>query len=291
MNAENNGRRASSNSNSNFSEQIAELLRDATGSESSVESATDHGVVPSNVAQVLLAALRQQQQLQPALGAAAATMDRDASMQAQALLMHHEEQLRVTRLFLEKQRGNQHGNPFLLASNAISAAKEAQNSILRAFGRSAPASASEASESTSRTQSEEKSATLVSMPGANNGNFINHQESSREDKIEEESTEDEAGGDGKVVVKKSAKESNIGDLEDYGGDEVDDDKLSDEEYFRDFALNEDDRVVQESFPLKLYRMLYEVKKRDRGHIVSFLSRGKSFAVHKPVAFVEDVMPK
>ena len=79
-----------------------------------------------------------------------------------------------------------------------------------------------------------------------------------------------------------------------GSAEAVDDKpeMEDGEYFNLFGFNDEgQQVINETFPHKLYRMLYETEKKGQQDIVSFFPHGKAFAVHKPRAFVTDVMPK
>jgi len=73
-----------------------------------------------------------------------------------------------------------------------------------------------------------------------------------------------------------------------------DDHLSDKQYFDAFAAASDEdnnRLLQESFPLKLYRMLFEVEQAGQDNIISFLPHGKAFFIHRPKDFVEQIMPR
>lgn len=68
----------------------------------------------------------------------------------------------------------------------------------------------------------------------------------------------------------------------------------DETYFNDAGTDEVDRDFkrsQENFPLKLYRIIYEVVKSGRGDVISFFPHGRAFAVHKPKEFINEIMPK
>jgi hypothetical protein len=47
---------------------------------------------------------------------------------------------------------------------------------------------------------------------------------------------------------------------------------------------------QESFPAKLYRLLANVERQGKTHIVSFTPDGRAFKIHDPNAFVEEVAP-
>ena len=49
--------------------------------------------------------------------------------------------------------------------------------------------------------------------------------------------------------------------------------------------------VSDPFPFKLHRMLEDVERDCNTHIVSWLSHGRAFCVHKPKDFVTDIMPK
>lgn len=47
---------------------------------------------------------------------------------------------------------------------------------------------------------------------------------------------------------------------------------------------------QTSFPVKLYQMLEEVEEQGLDYIVSWQHDGRSFRVHRPEKFVEDILP-
>ena len=49
--------------------------------------------------------------------------------------------------------------------------------------------------------------------------------------------------------------------------------------------------ITENFPVKLYRMIEEAEKEGKDDIISFLSHGRAFAIHKPRQFVSEIMPK
>eukprot|EP00797_Seminavis_robusta_P033084 Sro75_g041010.2 (798) ;mRNA; f:13899-16292 len=68
------------------------------------------------------------------------------------------------------------------------------------------------------------------------------------------------------------------------------DQMGDEEYFKAFALKEG-KSEDESFPHKLYRMLYEAEQDGHARIVSFLPSGCSFTIHNPKEFVCSIMPR
>lgn len=48
---------------------------------------------------------------------------------------------------------------------------------------------------------------------------------------------------------------------------------------------------KERFPIKLYRMIYEMEKEGRTDVISFLPHGKAFAVHNEATFVKEVLPR
>jgi hypothetical protein len=121
--------------------------------------------------------------------------------------------------------------------------------------------------------------------------FIDHSVGSRGGKVEEEGLA-ETSEDEEENLKKPADSDEEQKVEGSDDEEAkDDDKLTDEEYFKNFSASDDNRIIQETFPSKLYRILHESETTGKGDIVSFLPHGKSFVVRKPRAFVEDIMPK
>lgn len=71
-------------------------------------------------------------------------------------------------------------------------------------------------------------------------------------------------------------------------EDADEDKMDDDEYFKNF---DSDKLDNETFPLRLYRMLYEVEKSGRQDVVSFFSNGHAFVVRKPKLFMKEIMPR
>lgn len=73
------------------------------------------------------------------------------------------------------------------------------------------------------------------------------------------------------------------------------DKLSDEEFFSDKAPegghHEDRDTKNETFPIKLYRMLFEAEEEGKQDVVSFAPSGRAFYIHKPEQFMADIMPR
>jgi HSF-type DNA-binding len=77
-------------------------------------------------------------------------------------------------------------------------------------------------------------------------------------------------------------------------------EASDEEYFRTHknpreakpsAGNRSIKRTRETFPLKLYRILFEAEKNGQTDIISFGPNCQAFAVHKNKEFIRDIMPK
>jgi hypothetical protein len=69
------------------------------------------------------------------------------------------------------------------------------------------------------------------------------------------------------------------------------DELSDDDFFSESADHNEDRDTKnETFPMKLYRMLYETDTNGKSDIVSFAPSGKAFYIHKPDVFMAEIMP-
>ncbi|CAB9527672.1 shock factor protein (Partial), partial [Seminavis robusta] len=89
------------------------------------------------------------------------------------------------------------------------------------------------------------------------------------------------------VARLPARENADEDDEDGDVSDQDEDALDDEAFYRkrnSVETVEDLRLQNETFPVKLYRMLYEVEKNGKADIVSFLPHGRSFAIHKQNEF-------
>ena len=70
--------------------------------------------------------------------------------------------------------------------------------------------------------------------------------------------------------------------------------LDDDAFFQQYALKNKDKPNKksnESFPIKLYRIIHETEKNGDGHILSFSPSGLSVMIHKPEEFVKKIMPK
>ena len=66
----------------------------------------------------------------------------------------------------------------------------------------------------------------------------------------------------------------------------DDDDLDDDAYFKGFDKEDSHQVNNETFPFRLYRMLYEVEKSGKQDVASFSNDGQMFCVRKPKRFVD-----
>lgn len=295
-----------------LSSQIAQLLASGGASLGGPSAAPAPAPVDAsaaavgNEAQALLSILQQRQQQsqsqRPSFvdAAAVARMDRESNEQAQALLKHHEERLRATRLLLEQQehQGNLQQHPLLMASNAMAAARAAQNSVLGGLGVGAatnaanagalvfPATAAANASGSSTTEHDEKMARMIAAQER-----LTADGQIGEEDLAAVANQQQAPAGEEADLKRPAESDEEKEVPEHDDDEGYDDKMTDDEYFENFSASDDNRVIQETFPLKLYRMLHEVEKSGKQNIVSFLPHGKSFVVHKPKAFVEEVMPK
>lgn len=296
-----------------LSSQIAQLLASGGASLGGPSAAPAPAPVDAsaaavgNEAQALLSILQQRQQQsqsqRPSFvdAAAVARMDRESNEQAQALLKHHEERLRATRLLLEQQehQGNLQQHPLLMASNAMAAARAAQNSVLGGLGVGAatnaanaggalvfPATAAANASGSSTTGHDEKMARMIAAQER-----LTADGQIGEEDLAAVANQQQAPAGEEADLKRPAESDEEKEVPEHDDDEGYDDKMTDDEYFENFSASDDNRVIQETFPLKLYRMLHEVEKSGKQNIVSFLPHGKSFVVHKPKAFVEEVMPK
>lgn len=78
-----------------------------------------------------------------------------------------------------------------------------------------------------------------------------------------------------------------GGSDEEGESDREEDALSDDAYYKKrnkVETIEDLRLQNETFPVKLYRMLYEVEKDGKADVVSFLPHGRSFYIHKQNEF-------
>lgn len=97
----------------------------------------------------------------------------------------------------------------------------------------------------------------------------------------------ESGKEEEECIDEKAGENNGGDVED-----DDNDAIGDEGYFVAHPRKDlNTKQKRETFPLKLYRILYEAEENGHADIISFLPHGESFRVHKPKEFMSLVMPK
>ena len=64
-------------------------------------------------------------------------------------------------------------------------------------------------------------------------------------------------------------------------------EMQDADYFELFGFNDEDgvQIINETFPHKLYRMLFEVERKGLDDVVSFFPHGKAFIVKNPKRYV------
>ena len=82
-------------------------------------------------------------------------------------------------------------------------------------------------------------------------------------------------------------EDEVGASDEEGESDREEDALSDDAYYKKrnkVETIEDLRLQNETFPVKLYRMLYEVEKDGKANVVSFLPHGRAFNIHKQNEF-------
>lgn len=206
------------------------------------------------------------------------------STTAQALLKQQEDQLRATRLLLQQRQIDG-----LIASGSIPASWS--NSILsHSFGGvssldgvlAASASGSNPSSRSNSILANGPSAGLLSLSVA------------------------AAGRRASAKATALAMEAAANMVAEEEAEAEEDDGIEDEDYFKEYAIksanedgssegntadSDDGKAGNESFPHKLYRMLYEADKDGLGHIVSFLPSGRGFTIHRPKDFVSEVMPR
>ena len=70
------------------------------------------------------------------------------------------------------------------------------------------------------------------------------------------------------------------------GKDDDDDELDDDVYYANLDLDDSRTLNNETFPCRLYRMLYEVEKNGQEDIVSFCRHGKVVCIHRSEQFVK-----
>lgn len=189
-----------------------------------------------------------------------------ANLQAQALLRQQEETLRNTRLLLQQQLDqvlSDEVNPHTVAS-------------------AAPAAATEDSHSSNRARAPSPTGSKGILASPNGKRPSTKKEGSSQEEETAPLPEDEASNDG------AACEPTRESLE---GVQYDDDDLDDDAYFKNFDKEDSHKVNNETFPFRLYRMLYEVEKSGKQDVASFSTDGQMFCVRKPKRFVEEVMPQ
>jgi hypothetical protein len=84
--------------------------------------------------------------------------------------------------------------------------------------------------------------------------------------------------------------ANKQDVEEDRQDDDDDDKEEEEEETASEHTDEDD-LINDTFPFKVYRMLMKAEEDDKESIVSFTPSSRAFRIHKPIDFATQVMPE
>jgi HSF-type DNA-binding len=212
-----------------------------------------------------------------------------ASLRMQVLLRQQEESLRSTRILLQRiseesfttadavARRQSHSPTAATATAAPGQALESavSNAASEALWRpviggagaatvaEAYHNANSAEGSTARTQIP----TPVAAPLQHPSSFIRARSDSQ----------DTAG---------DADDTNINNPPDAASFCHDEDDLNDDDYFKDFDTEDSHKLNNETFPCRLYRMLFEMEKSGIQDVASFASKVQVFVVHKPKRFVE-----
>jgi len=188
------------------------------------------------------------------------------SVTAQAILKQQEDQLRATRLLLQQRQIDE-----LVASNpgATGSPPASRSNSLLARGPGGLAGLLGISSANALGQHQDSLAAFATVRRASVQSVSSTMSNAAANAAAEEEPEEE-------------------------------DDVSDQEYFKTYALNKDDqsakedaddKACNESFPHKLYRMLYEAEQDNQETIVSFLPSGRGFTIHKPREFVAEIMPR
>jgi hypothetical protein len=187
---------------------------------------------------------------------------------AQALLKQQEVQLRATRMLLQQRQLE--GLQSLAAGGhrGLFAAASANRGNL--LGNLSGGGADSYSALAAQSMSNAKAAVEATAGAATSAEKKEAEETPKEAKEEEEQTSDEEYF--KAFALKQAT----------GGDETGS---------TDAADSDDGKAGNESFPHKLYRMLFEASQEDNEDIVSFLPSGKGFVINDTQKFVSTVMPR
>ena len=225
--------------------------------------------------------LRQHQQHSTTVLGPVTTSERFlASLQMQALLRQQEEALRNTRLLLQLVSGESHATADTVATRLhhdVPVAALAATTELAATTGLAAAS-NDASDALWRQILSDAAISVEAAPNSVSieGSTVNTQSTALAASPTEISNQ-ETLGDANNNIKPSADEASFC---------PDEDELSDEAYFKDFDKEDSHKLNNETFPFRLYRMLFELEKSGIQDIASFASKGQVFVVHKPKRFVE-----
>ncbi|CAB9505345.1 shock factor protein [Seminavis robusta] len=230
----------------------------------------------SSISTAVAALILQQQLQQQQQTASSSSAPSFNSATAQAILKHQEDQLRATRLLLQQRQLDE-----IMAAGASTSAANTSSSRSNSFLARAPASGllglSNAAALTAACSGGQESSLAALAAHA----------------VRRASSTVSSASVMEAASQVAAEEDDQLDEED---------QMGDEEYFKAFTLKEgksedgsasdsDDKAGNESFPHKLYRMLYEAEQDGHARIVSFLPSGRGFTIHKPKEFVSSIMPK
>ena len=191
-----------------------------------------------------------------------------------AMLRRQEDQILASRLLLQQQQLDDLLSPGVGAVGARSGAASLANPLLNQRLLGSP-NTSQRERSLAAIMASEGLLPPKGMRASDNTSLLR------------------ASGDseisGKVPVKTpESSSSSDEEKEELKKATADDD---DEEEKDEGTTNPTGAGATENFPIKLYRILEEAEKDRKDDIVSFLSHGRAFAIHKPRQFVSDIMPK
>jgi HSF-type DNA-binding len=239
---------------------------------SPISTMTTSSNTPTSTLSNDAAALFWQQQFQQA-NAARAPAAAFNTATAQALLRHHEDQLRATRILLQQRqldefmtsRATSASSPHASRSSSI-LSQGPSSSLFNLTGAAALAAAGNRDTLAElAAQAVRRASSAASAPSV--------MEAAAQVAAEDEEDEEDASEDEDYFKAYAQKESS-------GVDNPSE------------ADSEDGKAGNESFPHKLYRMLHECSLNPRdGKIVSFLPSGRGFTIHKPKDFVAEIMPR
>lgn len=175
----------------------------------------------------------------------------EVNLRVQAVLRQEEERLKALRLLLQQQ---------LERSSA-------------------------ASSSTPAARSEDNQSPVAAASAATNIAASSTSATPKDDPLSRSNSKGDVAASGGDGTNADGERPAGLDADPAGDDNDSEDNLDDEEYFKNFDTEDSHILNNETFPSRLYRMLYEAQKEGRQDIVSFSSNGKIVCIHKPRRFV------